>query len=115
MSLSCTCAEFDGDGWYYEAPDDYTKLATKRTRPCCSCGQRIQVGDLCVKFNRFMQPAPMSVSERIYGDEMPLAPRFMCEACGDQYFNLTALGFCITLGDDMMDLLREYVEMRAAA
>lgn len=107
MSLSCDCD--DGEGWYYFAPDDYTRLSTKRARHCCSCGARIAVGDLCVEFKREDRPDEGSVSYRIYGEEMPLAPWHMCEACGDQYFNLVELGYCITLvhGENMRDLVRE--------
>ena len=106
MSLSCYCDDGDFD-WYYNGPDDYTTLNTKRSRKCCSCKARIKVGDLCVKFTRCERPNEESVSWRIHGDERPLAPYFMCEACGDQYFNLEALGFCISVGSDNMQRLRE--------
>lgn len=116
MSLSCSCPDFDGDGWWYETPEEYAPLATKRARKCCSCKSRIEVGDLSMKFIRFCNPCDDSVSYRIHGYEMQLASWFMCEGCADQYLNLTELGFCITLGaDNMMDLIREYAAMNRRA
>ena len=112
MSLSCSCSEWDGDGWWYETPEEYAPLATKRARKCCSCEARIAVGDLSMRFPRFCNTDEDSVSYRINGDTMQLATWYMCEGCADQYLNLTALGFCITLGaDNMMDLIREYADM----
>lgn len=115
MSLSCSCNDYDGDGWYHFGPveDDYYTLDTKRWRKCCSCKALILPGDLCAKFNRACAPRT-DIEERISGDEVSLAPWFMCEGCADQYFNLEALGFCVTLGDNMMNLLREYVEMKGS-
>lgn len=117
MSLSCSCNEYDGDGWYHYGADGYTTLDTKRWRKCCSCKALIRPGDLCAKFNR-AQPTDDYLDPIKYkiwgGDECPLPPWFMCEGCADQYFNLEALGFCVTLGDNMMNLLREYVEMKGS-
>lgn len=110
MSLSCSCG--DDDEWYYFAPEDYTTLDTKRSRKCCSCKAVIKVGALCAHFSRVMHPEEGSVDYRIYGDEKPLASWWMCEKCADQFFNLEALGFCITLGTESMEeLRREYVEV----
>ena len=117
MSLSCECYDdYDGDGWFFYQPDDYSTLKTKRARRCCSCGERIAVGDTVVEFERARGPRD-DIEERIYGEgnEIELASWFMCESCGDQYFNLTALGFCITLPENMHKLLREYVDMREDA
>ena len=111
MSLSCACPDWEGDGWYYFGPDDYTCLDTKRSRKCCSCGERIAVGELCGKFLRECNPEEDSIAQRIHGDEMSLAPWWMCERCTDLYFSLEELGFCITLSDDMRQLVREYAEM----
>ncbi len=32
----------------------------------------------------------------------------MCEKCGEIYFNLSNIGYCICLGDNMNELLSEY-------
>lgn len=109
MSLSCSC-DADGDWWYYP-PEDYQRLETKRWRKCCSCGSRISAGDLCLEFTRHRSTDDGSIEQRICGDEVSLASYWMCEACGDQYFNLDALGFCITLPGSMKSLLAEYVEV----
>jgi hypothetical protein len=42
------------------------------------------------------------------GDEVQLADQFMCQKCGEIYFNLTELGYCINLGDEMTELMSEY-------
>lgn len=111
MSLSCECGD-DGDWWYFQ-PEDYSMLETKRWRKCCSCKALIRPGDLCLKFKCERHPQ-YEIEERIYGDEVPMPAKFMCESCADQYFNLDALGFCIQLTDNMMDLLREYREVYAS-
>lgn len=109
--LTCYCDGGDYD-WYYRSPDDYATLDTKRARKCCSCKSHIKVGDLCVKFVRYEMCNEDSISYRIHGNERSLAPYFMCEACGDQYFNLEALGFCMSIGsDNMQDLRKEYVKL----
>lgn len=113
MGLSCSC-DWDGEGWYFFGPDQYTVLGTKRARRCCSCKVSIKAGDLCAKFLREVQPDPDSIEARIYGDEKPLAPWFMCERCADLYFSLDELGYCIFLGDDMRELVKEYAAMRGA-
>jgi hypothetical protein len=115
MSLSCSC-DSDGDWeWYFYEPSDYKPLGMKRSRKCCSCKSRVAVGDLCIEFPRYKQPGYDTVEERIHGDEMPISSYWMCEGCADQYFNLAALGFCITLPSDMRELLKEYIEMRRMA
>ena len=108
MSLSCSCSE-DGDRWHY-GPQDYSPLATKRSRKCVSCGSRIAVGDLSVRFERARIPNN-DIEERIYGDEVAMPPAFMCERCGDLCNSLDELGFCINLGDDMRELVKEYAEV----
>ena len=112
MSLSCEC-DYDGDfDWYYDYPDDYAPLSTKRSRKCCSCKERIAVGDLSMRFTRWKNPAYDSIAEKIYGEngEMPIAAWFMCERCGDLYLSLVELGFCVTPEDDMRGLVRDYAE-----
>lgn len=122
MTLSCYCGDGDYD-WYYSAPEDrdgpaYAPLDTKRSRRCCSCKQRIAVGDLAVRFERFRYAEYPSVEANIYGEggEVPMPDWFMCERCGDLYYSLTELGFCINLGADSMPaLVEEYADMRRAA
>ena len=118
MSLSCGC---DADvGWHYYPASDYAPLATKRSRKCCSCGERIAVGDLSLKLERSCPPRN-DIEERIYLDEVPLPSWYLCEDCADQYYNLSELGYCITLPDNLKKLVKEhaaiqqeYREMRKA-
>lgn len=111
MSLSCSCAEWEGEGigWYYA--EDFTNLNTKTRKRCRSCKQMIEKQATCIEFNRFQYPQN-EVQCRIAGDwdvEMPLASWYYCESCGEIFLNLADLGYCIDLDDDdMRDLLEEY-------
>jgi hypothetical protein len=50
------------------------------------------------------------VEASIFGDDalVPLADWWMCERCADLFYSLIELGFCVMLGDDMRDLVKEY-------
>jgi len=118
MGLSCSCDEWDGEGYCYIPPDDFT-VAKKngRRKRCCSCKELIEHGSPVLKFLHFRYPDPLNeIESRIYGDEHEIhkAPSFMCEKCGDQYFNLTELGYCVSPYGNVFDLLKEYAEMKAA-
>jgi hypothetical protein len=111
MSLSCSC---DGDyDWWYIPDADYSTLTTKRSRKCWSCGERIQVGALVLRCDCFRY-AESEVEIRIYGEgnEVELAPRYLCERCADLYLSLAELGYCINMGDDVRELVKEYAEMQ---
>jgi hypothetical protein len=102
MSLSCSIGD-DGDfEWYYDVPEDFTTLQTLKRKRCSSCKKLIDIGSSCLKFDR------TKYDEN--GSEFPQAPMFMCESCGDQYFNLTALKFCIAPNENVPQLLKEYAE-----
>jgi len=54
---------------------------------------------------------PLSdVEINIYGEdgEIPMASWFMCESCGDIYFSISELGFCVSLDESMQAALDEY-------
>ena len=112
MSLSCDCGWGDGDyDWYFWPADDYEELSTKRRRRCRSCGELIALGALCLRFTRTREPRT-EVELRMYAENdfeaIALADWYHCEACADQWFNLTELGFCMQPDDDMRENLREY-------
>ena len=108
MSLSCSCGDDDGCAWYFYIPSDFSKLETKRSRKCCSCGTKIKPSDDCVEFDRY-KGAESEVEERIYGDcgEIPLASWYMCESCGGVYLSATELGMCFDLDGNIKDQVRE--------
>jgi len=110
MSLSCEC-DFNGEGWFWTDAKE-TTLISKRRKRCCSCNTLIELNAITVEFNRARFPAT-EVEEKIYGDdgEITLASRYMCETCGDLFWSLEALGFCIYLGDDMRKLVKEYADL----
>lgn len=107
MSLSCSCSEWDGDGWFYIAPDDFTTLKTKRRKRCSSCNKLIDLGAVCCEFERYRGPIT-DIEERIHGGEIQIASYFMCEECSEIFLNLTALDYCIDITQDMREDLKEY-------
>ena len=108
MPLSCECDYGDCD-WYYEIPDDYSTF-DKLRRKRCSCGSLIERGALCLKFRSWRSPGS-DIEERIHGDEVPMASKYLCERCADLYFSLSELGFdCVSPNESMMELVREYAE-----
>jgi hypothetical protein len=111
MPLSCYCND-DGDWWHISA-DDFSALDTKRCRKCASCRERIPVGATVLKMDCYRQPSDsIGIEERIYGDEVPMTPKYLCERCGDLYLSLTELGYCLNLGEDMRELVLDYAEMQ---
>lgn len=107
MGLSCECGgDYD---WYYTEPNDFSTLTTKRSRKCCSCEIKIKVGDTVGSFDCW-RPPRSDYEERRFGDEIPMADKYMCEECTGLFFSLTELGFCVTLGSNMRNLAKEYGE-----
>lgn len=114
MSLSCTCGDYRDDGQWYEVTEEYSPLKTSKRKRCCSCRGLMDVGAPVLSFFRWRNCRD-DIEESIHGDEVPLAPFYMCESCGDQFMNLEALGYCIDITQNMFDLLAEYAEMRKAS
>ena len=109
MSLSCSC-ENDNADWYYEHTNDFTVLDTKRSRKCCSCGKKLVPGDVVFKFRRWRPPSELHdfLEEAIYGDEVPLAPWFMCETCGGLFMAIDELGMCCDISENIAEQIKEY-------
>jgi len=108
--LSCGCPDNDDADWFFCYPSDFIKLTTKRRKRCISCGTLIDIGAYCLEFKRFRYPNTF-VEEKIYGEdgEVAIASHFHCEKCGEQYFNLKTLGFCMHPEDNMIDCLNDYI------
>ena len=114
--LTCECG--DGDyAWWYDDHKEVAPLGTKRMRRCCSCNDRIAVGDDCKAFPRWRYPNQGSIEERIYGDggEVPMPTWYLCDRCAGLYESLDSLGFCDLLGQDLRATCREYAEMQREA
>lgn len=109
MSLSCAC-DYDGEGWSYLGPDGYTVFDLKRRKRCCSCRQLIEHNAIAVRFERLRSPVT-DIEEKICGTDVYLADWWMCERCGDLYFSLEELGYCVAIGDQsMLELVAEYAD-----
>ncbi len=109
MGLSCSCGDYDGEGWFYYQPYDFTVLGGKRRKRCISCEKPIDVGADVVEFDR-ARPPMNDIEERISGgDHVQLATWFMCEECGGLYLSIVATGYCVTLdkGENMRDLVAQ--------
>lgn len=114
MSLSCYCYYDPEPGAVlWASPRDYAPLATKKSRKCCSCTQRINKGDLCAEVRRSKVPET-EIEDRIYGEEtgVPRASAYLCERCADLAFSLEELGFCPQPWEDQRELVKEYAEMQ---
>ena len=117
--LTCECGDGDYD-WWYDDHKGVAPLTTKRMRRCCSCKERIAVGDDCKPFPRWRNVSDYSDPEvvvRIYGEggEMPLTTWYLCDRCAGLYESLDSLGFCGLLGQDLRQTCREYAEMQRDA
>lgn len=103
MSIYCdTGHDDDGGGdWWWMTPSKEATLTTKRSRKCCSCREKISVGDMTREVRRFRHPTERE-EMRIASDEIKLASWYLCEACGDLADSLAELDFCYSLGDESL-------------
>lgn len=66
-------------------------------------------------FKRYRR-AKDEIEEHIYQDNencmVPLADAYVCEVCGDLYYSLEELGYCLDLGENYKELVKEYAEER---
>ncbi len=118
--LSCDCDYGDDVEWWFDDSGEVAPLATKRMRRCCSCKDRIAVGEDCKPFIRWRNISDYSDHEvlvRIYGEggEYPLPTWYLCDRCAGLYESLDDLGFCGLLGQDLREMCREYAEMQRDA
>lgn len=107
--LSCHC-DWDFDSWYERVPDDFIKFNCNRRKRCISCKDLINIGADCIKFEMYCNPRSY-VEEEIYGDMVPMANQYMCEKCGEIFLNLSALGYCLTIGHDIQEDLWDYWDL----
>ena len=109
MSISCGCDWWDDPEWWAWI-QEAAPLATKRARRCMACKAKIPVGQIAYEVSRTRYPAH-EIEERIYGDEVPMPPRWLCEDCGDIYESLTELGVCVALDEPMRAQLAEFHQL----
>ena len=112
MSLSCSCSYDLGPGDIcWESPSDFETLQAKRPRRCACCHASIMPGEVCLRFRRWKLT---DIEIRIYGEGYDCGParadHYLCESCGDQYYNLEDLGFCLDYAK-VLEHLADYREM----
>jgi hypothetical protein len=112
MPLTCGCSWDGGEPGqtcYYHA-EDFEKLSTKKRKRCCSCNDLIDIGSLCLIFPQYKIPYH-DIEVNIYGEdgEIPRAPVYHCEKCGEIWLNLQSVGFkCLAPFENMPEMLKEY-------
>lgn len=101
----------DGADWWWYTPEDEAPLATKRSRKCCSCEEKIKVGDIARKVQRFRPPTEFEETRGIACDEVQMSDWYLCETCGDLFDSISELGFCCNLGgESLKQQVEEYME-----
>ena len=113
MPLTCWCDTFGDYDWYYNTPDDYDTLRTKRRVRCSSCRDLIDIGAVIALFSCYRPPCS-EIEDRIWGDdgEVPIADKRLCEKCADLFFSFDDLGFrCVAPDEHMSSLAKEYAEI----
>ncbi len=109
--LYCDSGFDDRDsGWYYYHAHGFNNYQKKRRTRCCSCKKVISQDDVIVCFSRY-RDALTDVEEKIMGQEIRLADYYLCEKCGEIYFNLEDLGYAIDITASMADYMAEYLEI----
>ena len=126
MPLSCSC-DFDYEPefgqiqinfWKQDHNIDFEPLKTTKRKRCASCNVLIDIGSQSVEFPMVRYPRN-EIEARIKGlSEDPYdweeaqieAPSvYLCESCGEIYFNLESVGFeCVSPFENMPDLLSDY-------
>jgi hypothetical protein len=106
--LSCSW-DYEADR-YAEAHSGFAALSTKRARRCRPCKLKIKPGDTCLKFYCCRDPRS-DYEENRFGGEVPMADAYLCESCGEIFFNLYELGCCVGIGHNMREKMRDYWEM----
>lgn len=117
MTLSCSCDYEPEPGDHTWLPsDDFSILeypiGRKLPYKCCCCKKKIIEHDTVVKIYKYRVPAT-EVEVKIYGEdgEIPLAPWYLCEQCGEIYLTLAEIGYRCINPKYILDAQREYWEM----
>ena len=99
--LSCSC-EFDIeiDEPFHYIPKEFVVFKKLRRKRCISCAELIEHKSECVEFKWQKQDES--------GNEIEMASTFMCGDCGEKYLNLTSIGYCIDLGENMEYYMEQY-------
>ena len=115
MSLECSNA-YEGEdfAWWWVWGCVLKPLETKRSRKCCSCGCVVRQDELTCKVSRH-RDSNSEIEDRIYGDNVPMAPWYVCEKCFDLGESLYELRFSFSLGDrqSIKDQIADYRKLEA--
>lgn len=114
MSVSCHCDTDDYEYWYTHG-DDFSVLGTTLRQRCVSCSTLIELGADCGVIKRWRDPRG-DVEERIHGDEVPMANKYMCEECYGLLLSVEEAGGCVNLqpGEPLKEAVAEWRSELAA-
>lgn len=108
MGISCDCDDADS---FFEIPEDFSLMPPRSRRcRCASCKKLIDSGAVVLELRSYRSPR-CDFEENFYGNEVPLAPKYLCERCGEILLNLHAAGLCVTLDGNLEGDLRAYWDM----
>lgn len=112
MSISCNI-ESDDAAWWWSTNKELTTYKKSVSKRCCSCKELIKPEQRCIPIERWRNPKN-EIEERIYGDDIPLARWFMCEACAPIFVKFLDMEVHINLGvDSLQSLLKEFEKLYA--
>jgi hypothetical protein len=69
----------------------------------------LRPGDEVLRISRWRDPAH-EIEENIHGDEVPLAPWYLCEEDGGLLMAIEEAGMCCDISSPIKDQIREYRE-----
>lgn len=112
VELDCECGDPYDCEWYFLSPDkgeEFEPFQESEPCKCGSCKRYIQIGEDCIKFPCYNanECAVDENGEELDEDRLEFIS-YLCSDCGEQWLNLTDIGYCIPINENVMDYLREY-------
>lgn len=112
MSISCNI-ESDDAAWWWSTNRKLIPYGQSISKRCCSCKELIKPQQHYLPIQRWRNPKN-EIEERIYGDDIPLAHWFVCEACAPILVKFLDMDVHINLGvDTLHNLLQEFEKLYA--
>lgn len=109
MSFACGCDDWGDDAEWYWNGEKTAPLATKNSRHCRSCKEKLAPGTDVRIYARFRSPHS-EIEQKIHGDEVPLAPWYLCLPCADLMDALSAVNVCVDWTRPLADEVAEFNE-----
>lgn len=118
--MSCICENIDDYpdvfDWLYTYTEQPVPMPkTVRARRCYSCRKKLEPEEPVMAIYRWRSPRT-EVEEKIHGNEVPLAIKYMCSHCRDIFMKILEKDSSINirLPCRMDDVFREYQKYQLA-